>query len=73
MRVIMAARISGTRDGVEWPAPGEAIDLPDAEAASLLAGGLAKTDDVTDEPVTEPDVETATAPKCGVRTATRKG
>ncbi len=44
MKVRMVARISGARDGVEWPEPGEVLDVPAEEAASLidsrLAGGV---------------------------------
>ena len=29
----IAARISGTRDGADWPAVGEIISVPDDEAA----------------------------------------
>ncbi len=41
MKVKMTAQLTGTRDGVAWPAPGETVDLPDAEAAKLCANGLA--------------------------------
>ncbi len=41
MIVTMRRQISGTRDGVDWPAPGETIDVPDEEAASLIALGHA--------------------------------
>ena len=41
MRVKMRDKISGTRNGVEWPDPGGEIDLPDAEAAKYCANGLA--------------------------------
>lgn len=37
----MKARISGTRDGQDWPAPGETVDMPDVEAVVLLNAGLA--------------------------------
>ncbi|GAA4849716.1 hypothetical protein GCM10023403_10600 [Pseudonocardia benzenivorans] len=40
MRVRMKHQISGTRDGVEWPAPGEEIDLPDDEAAAVCHTGM---------------------------------
>ncbi len=33
--------ISGTRNGVPWPVPGETVDLPDIEAAKLCAQGSA--------------------------------
>lgn len=41
MKVRMAAQMTGDRDGVAWPAPGEDIDLPDAEGAEMCALGLA--------------------------------
>ena len=46
MIVTMRRQISGTRDGVDWPAPGETIDLPDDEAATLIALGHAEADGV---------------------------
>ncbi len=42
MLVRMTGDISGTRDGVRWPARGETVELPDQEAASLIAIGMAK-------------------------------
>lgn len=56
MKVIMQARISGTRDGEDWPAPGESIDLPDDEAVQLLATGQAVA-------AGEDAVETAVKPR----------
>lgn len=41
MRVIMSATLSGTRDGADWPTAGEVIDVPDLEAADLIAAGYA--------------------------------
>ena len=41
MRVIMRARITGTRNGVEWPAPGEPVELSKDEAELLVENGLA--------------------------------
>lgn len=54
MRVAMKGQISGTRDGVDWPAPGVEIELPDDEAVALLNLGMA-------EPAGETPVETADA------------
>lgn len=54
MRVQMKVKISGTRNGEDWPEVGEILELPADEAVGLLAGGLA-------EPV-EAQPETATAP-----------
>lgn len=60
MKVRMRHKISGTRDGVEWPAPGGEIVLPDDEAVALCKQGMA-------DPVAEDAVETATAPKAETR------
>jgi len=56
MKVVMAVRISGTRNGVDWPARGEEVDLPGAEAVDMLNAGLARAVAVL------PEVETAVAP-----------
>lgn len=70
MKVILTTSISGTRDGKDWPARGSEVDLPDAEAADMLAAGLAKPigDDaeapaVEAATVSHEDAETATAPR----------
>lgn len=41
MKVILTGSITGRRNGAPWPAKGEQIDLPDAEAASLISSGMA--------------------------------
>lgn len=41
MLVSMNAQISGTRDGVAWPAIGEVLEVPDAEGQSLVDNGYA--------------------------------
>jgi hypothetical protein len=61
--VKLTVHISGTRNGEDWPAPGTVVDLPDEEAASLVAHGLAVETD---------DEERATSPEAEVETATRK-
>lgn len=45
MLVRMKRHITGTRDGVEWPAVGGEIDVPDHEAADLIAAGHAEPAD----------------------------
>lgn len=40
--VKMTAKITGTRNAVDWPDVGETIELPDNEAESLIASRLAK-------------------------------
>jgi hypothetical protein len=41
MLIKLTTQITGTRDGVDWPAVGETIDVPDSEAADMIAAGLA--------------------------------
>lgn len=40
--VVMLVSISGLRDGEPWPAAGEGITLPVAEAEAYIANGYAK-------------------------------
>lgn len=56
-RHVMITRISGTRDGVDWPAPGEPIALPDDEAEAMLAAGHIRpiTDNTTTTPTADGD------------------
>jgi hypothetical protein len=63
--VIMRARISGTRDGVDWPAPGEVLSTSAAEAAELIDAGLAvaKPGKAAPESAAAPEPETAAALK----------
>lgn len=41
-KVEITARISGSRDGADWPAVGESLTVPDEEAADLVRLGFAK-------------------------------
>ncbi len=41
MKVKMKVQISGTRDGVDWPAPGEVVEVSDVEGAKLCGNGSA--------------------------------
>ncbi|MCP3817829.1 hypothetical protein NLX86_06665 [Streptomyces sp. A3M-1-3] len=66
MKIRMLVAMSGTRNGQEWPARGEVADLPTAEAAHLVASGVAE------EVVGEGDVETATAPPAETAAPTEK-
>lgn len=43
MIIRMKAGLTGTRNGQDWPPPGGTIELDDAEAADLVAAGLAVT------------------------------
>lgn len=61
MRVRLLVDISGTRNGVEWPARGQDCDLPDDEAAAMIHAGLAAAVGIESAAVEPP--ETATTPK----------
>ncbi len=65
--VRMTGDISGTRDGVRWPARGETVELPDAEAASLVAMGMAAYVEVK-----RPADEQATAEPAGEKRPARR-
>lgn len=65
MRVLLTQQISGARDGQPWPAPGNEIDLPDAEARALLTGGNAV------EAGTKAHGEKVLVPPAGVHTPGR--
>lgn len=71
VKVRMRYQMSGTRDGADWPAPGETVELSDGEAAALCAQGMA-------EPAGAPDAagdgepEKATAPAAEKRARARK-
>mgnify|MGYP001163556668 FL=1 len=41
-KVKMLIKLSGTRNGEDWPAPGETIDVPKQEADSLISNGFAE-------------------------------
>lgn len=51
MRVRMTIQIGGSRNGEYWPAPGDTIDVPDHEAADLIANKYAELADVDQEVV----------------------
>lgn len=42
MKIRMKTQLTGSRNGVRWPAPGETKDLPDGEALDLVKAGLAE-------------------------------
>lgn len=53
MKVRMKQQLTGSRNGLRWPAPGEVIDVLDAEAVDLLAAGLAEAVKDAPKPKTE--------------------
>lgn len=48
IRMLIEMPEGATRNGEPWPAKGETAELPTAEAAHLVASGIAE--EVTDEP-----------------------
>lgn len=42
MRVKLLVHLTGTRNGTPWPAYGEEIELPDDEATTMIAVGMAQ-------------------------------
>lgn len=40
--ITMTTQITGTRNGEDWPPVGATINLPDGEAADLIAAGYAE-------------------------------
>jgi len=64
MKIKLKVTLSGTRDGIEWPPVGGSVDLPEAEAAQMIAAGLASA-------VAPAPIETATADTSKVETRKR--
>lgn len=69
MRLTMKIQIVGVRDGVEWPAPGGVIDVPDHEAESLIGCGYAEEDRCTNPRSRPAPPRTAMAPSRPNRSA----
>lgn len=57
MIVAMKTKIGGFRDGRPWPGVGGLIDLPDHEAADMIANGYCEESDADEieQPETESD------------------
>lgn len=64
--VRMLVQISGSRDGKDWPAPGEKLTVSDWEADDLIRNGQAASTDATKE-------ENALADALGVEVSTIQG
>lgn len=65
MKVEMKIQITGTRNGLRWPAVGGVVDLPDGEASDLVAQGFAEKVEApaAKKAAAKPEPEKATAPK----------
>jgi hypothetical protein len=79
MKVTMIASITGTRDGQDWPAAGEDIDLPADEANALVEAGLARAAGpaapakVETAAVEAPETAAAAKPRARKAPAAKKG
>lgn len=76
----MLRRITGLRDGVQWPEIGDEIDLPEWEATGLQISGVVEVvetrpasavDDVPGGDVAEP-AEGSVVPSAGTPPATKR-
>lgn len=63
-KIEIVARISGSRDGVDWPAVGETLTVPAEEAADLVRLGFAR---IVEVKAVKETVERAVAPKAETR------
>lgn len=81
MIVRILTNITGSRNTIPWPGPGETLDVPDHEGADLISQGYAEADDGTEpEADEEPAVDAdntgstvrAASTKPTARKATRK-
>lgn len=72
MKIIMRSKITGSRNGEDWPEPGESMVVPDLEGADLCAQGYAIPAGAPapeDARASESLVETRTTPKPRTRKA----
>lgn len=53
IRMLVQMNEGAGRDGQPWPAEGEEIELPTAEAAHLVAAGVAEEVEATEQEATE--------------------
>jgi hypothetical protein len=70
MRVQMRVKITGDRNGVEWPNAGDVLEVSDLEGAELIGNGMAvPAEKPAPEAATAPVAENAAAPKARARKA----
>lgn len=70
MKIKMKVGITGTRNGDRWPVKGDTIDVPSAEAQTLVANGLAEIVEAAPAPV-KPVAEKAVAKPTGEKRASK--
>ncbi|MFI6274312.1 hypothetical protein [Streptomyces sp. NPDC050988] len=51
IRLLVQMPEDSSRNGQPWPAKGESVELPTADAAHLVASGIAEEDTEPDPPV----------------------
>lgn len=73
MRVVLAAEVSGSRDGKSWPPAGSEVDLPEDEALGLIKSGAARAvkGDDTEYADKSVDLDPETAARVNYATTTR--
>lgn len=59
MQVRIIQEMSGLRDGKPWPAVGELIEVPDAEAADLYRAQAAEPPEIADQAKAEAEAQSA--------------
>ena len=70
----MKSQISGTRDGVNWPKPGDTIEVSEEEAALLIKFGQAEDPKAKPAPkVDDSGNEIATATDAPEKATARRG
>ena len=68
--VRMLVRLSGSRDGADWPEAGDTLNVPAEEAAQLVGSRLAEIVAATPRATRAPVVETAdVTPAAHIETA----
>ncbi|WP_115790035.1 hypothetical protein [Arthrobacter silvisoli] len=71
--VRMRAKISGTRNGVDWPEKGELIELPADEAQTLINHGQAEDTETETAETPVAEALTATAGRRSIKASLDKG
>lgn len=60
MRVRMRVRMTGSRNGEDWPAAGDLLDVSDDEGNALIRAGIAQAAGLEEVAHTPPTVDEAT-------------
>jgi hypothetical protein len=71
MKVVLTGQVTGSRNGVAWPAPGTEVTLPQDEAYGLVNSGMARPVDSRNDDVEKRNRAAAAAAEAGVDDATK--